>query len=151
MKCPVCNNEETKVIDSRASFAGYGVRRRRECLGCGFRFTTSEAAELLDLTLIKSDGRREPYVREKLEAGLRKALEKRPVDVDTFRNLIGSIERDIQRLRQSELSTREIGEVVMTHLKDFDSVAYIRFASVYRAFQDVRTFQEELDKLMVSE
>lgn len=106
-----------------------------------------EEIELLDLMLVKSDGRREPYMREKLEAGLRRALEKRPVTRERFKALVGSIERDIQRMKNTEVTTGEIGEIVMTHLRSFDSVAYIRFASVYRSFQDVETFQKELKKL----
>jgi len=104
--------------------------------------------EIMDLTVLKSDGRREPYMREKLETGLRKALEKRPCAPEGFRMLIGAIECDIQRLRKPEASSSEIGEIVMKHLRKFDSVAYIRFASVYRSFEDVQTFQEEVEKLV---
>jgi transcriptional repressor NrdR len=147
MRCPVCNHEDTKVVDSRIANDGLAVRRRRECVKCDYRFSTTEGVEILDLTLVKRDGRREPYSREKLEAGLRKALEKRPVSDDSFSTLVGGIERDIQKRRRNELPAIEIGEIVMKRLRGFDSVAYIRFASVYRSFQDVRTFQEELDKL----
>jgi transcriptional repressor NrdR len=148
MRCPVCANEETKVVDSRVSGDGLGVRRRRECSKCDFRFSTVEAVEIFDLTVLKSDGRREPYSRDKLEAGLRRALEKRPNTSDGFRGLVGAIERDIQRKRRSEVASSEIGELAMEHLRKFDSVAYIRFASVYRSFEDVQTFQEELKKLV---
>ncbi len=148
MRCPVCNCEDTKVVDSRVSTDGLSIRRRRECAECDFRFSTVEAMEIMDLTVLKSDGRREPYMREKLEAGLRKALEKRPFTPDRFRTLVGAIEYDIQRLRKSELESSGIGEIVMRHLRKADSVAYIRFASVYRSFEDVQTFKEELDKLV---
>lgn len=147
MRCPVCNHDETRVVDSRSAGEGYTTRRRRECTKCEYRYSTMEEIELLDLMLVKSDGRREPYMREKLEAGLRRALEKRPVTRERFKALVGSIERDIQRMKNTEVTTGEIGEIVMTHLRSFDSVAYIRFASVYRSFQDVETFQKELKKL----
>jgi len=148
MKCPVCANEETKVVDSRTVNDGLGVRRRRECAKCDFRFSTVEAVEIFDLTVIKSGGRREAYLREKLESGLRHSLEKRPNEPDNFRSLIGAIERDIQCLRKSEVASSEIGEIVMNHLRNYDSVAYIRFASIYRSFEDVQTFQEEVKKLI---
>jgi transcriptional repressor NrdR len=148
MKCPVCTTEETKVVDSRATADGLGVRRRRECVKCDFRFSTVESVEIFDLAVIKNDGRREPYQREKLELGLRHSLEKRPNTPNEFRALIGAIERDIQRLRKSEVSSAEIGEIVMNHLRKYDSVAYIRFASVYRSFEDVQTFRDELEKLV---
>lgn len=147
MRCPVCGHEDTRVVDSRAAGDGYAIRRRRECEECEYRFSTTEDVELLDLMLVKSDGRREPYMREKLEAGLKRALEKRPVTSERFKSLVGSIERDVQKLRNAELTTREVGEIVMAHLRSFDTVAYIRFASVYRSFQDVETFQKELKKL----
>jgi len=147
MRCPVCSNEDTRVVDSRSAGDGYAIRRRRECTSCEYRFSTVEEVELLDLMLVKSDGRREPYMREKLVAGLKRALEKRPVTGERFKNLVSSIERDIQRRKDAELTTREIGEIVMGHLRSFDSVGYIRFASVYRSFQDVETFQKELQKL----
>ncbi|MFH1047761.1 MAG: transcriptional regulator NrdR [Patescibacteria group bacterium] len=148
MRCPVCTNEETKVVDSRTIDDGLGVRRRRECAKCDFRFSTVEAVEIFDLTVLKSDGRREPYQREKLESGLRHSLEKRSKTPEQFRALIGTIERDIQCLRKSEVNSKEIGEIVMDHLRRFDSVAYIRFASIYRSFEDVQTFQEEVKKLV---
>ncbi len=147
MICPVCSHEETKVTDSRETADGSAIRRRRECLKCGFRFSTLEEGMLLDFTVLKSDGRRVPYAREKLESGLRKALEKRPCDAEAFRQLVAGIERDIQRLRQDEVPSRAIGEIVMEHLKEFDQVAYIRFASVYRSFADAKEFGEELKRL----
>jgi transcriptional repressor NrdR len=148
MRCPVCNYKDTKVVDSRLSSDGMSIRRRRECEKCTYRFSTMEETELLDLMLVKRDGHRELYSREKMERGLRKALEKRPyTDVD-FQKLVHAIERDIQKKNRNELRSEQLGEIVMKRLKGFDKVAYIRFASVYRAFEDVQTFQQELNKLV---
>lgn len=148
MRCPVCNRLDTKVIDSRLTGSGMSIRRRRACEACGYRFSTAESAEIFDLSVIKRDGTREPYRREKLEVGLRKALQKRPVTEDDFQRLVSEIERDIQKKRRDEVTTREIGEIVMHRLRSFDKVAYIRFASVYRSFEDVATFQRELKRLL---
>lgn len=148
MRCPVCNNSDTKVVDSRLSTDGMNVRRRRECERCNFRFSTLEEMELLDLTVVKRDGRREAYSREKLVRGLEKALEKRPCTEMSLQQLVHKIERDIQKKRRGELTTKEIGEILMKHLKGFDKVAYIRFASVYRSFDDVKTFEQELRSLL---
>lgn len=148
MRCPVCNKPDTKVIDSRLSVDGMNVRRRRECEACDFRFSTLEEMELLDLTVVKRDGRRESYSREKLMRGLEKSLEKRPYTEADLQQLVHKIERDIQKKRRGELTTKELGEIVMKHLKTFDKVAYIRFASVYRSFDDVKTFEEELRSLL---
>lgn len=139
---------DTKVTDSRLSAEKTSIRRRRECVRCGFRFSTVEHAEILDLTVIKRDGRRVPYDKEKIESGLRKALEKRSHTQDKFRKLVNNIETDIQKLKRQELTSLEIGEIVMKHLARFDKVAYIRFASVYRQFEDVKTFQRELNRLL---
>lgn len=147
MKCPVCLTPDSKVTDSRLTSEGFAIRRRRECVTCSFRFSTYEEVELLNIAVIKRDGRREPYTREKLEGGLKKALEKRPVTRDDFKKLVNRIERDIQHLQRTEITSRLLGEIVMKRLKRFDSVAYIRFASVYRSFQDVATFQRELAHL----
>ncbi|MFA5134332.1 MAG: transcriptional regulator NrdR [Patescibacteria group bacterium] len=147
MKCPACHHPDSKVTDSRLVNDGMAVRRRRECLECKFRFSTYEEVEILDLAVIKSDGRREPYAREKLENGLKKAFEKRPITKDGFKQLISTIERDIQLAAKEEIESSTLGEIVMKHLKRKDQVAYIRFASVYRSFEDVETFQEELMKL----
>lgn len=147
MHCPVCNHADTKVVDSRLSTDGDAIRRRRECEKCGHRFSTNEVVELLDLTIVKRDGHREGYSLDKLERGLKKAFEKRPVTNVAFRSLVRSIERDIQRLKRDEITSPELGEIVMHHLKKFDKVAYIRFASVYRQFEDVASFKRELDKL----
>ena len=151
MRCPLCNFDDTKVVDSRIIADGLSIRRRRECMECEYRFSTVEGVEILDLTVVKRDGRREPYLREKMEVGLKKALEKRSNDPEEFRSLVGAIERDIQKKKKDEIESEEIGEIVMAHLRTFDTVAYIRFASVYRAFTDVKTFQEELDKLLIKD
>jgi len=150
MHCPVCNYSETKVTDTRVSGDGFAVRRRRECLKCNFRFSTVEEHEILDLTVVKRNGQREAYNRDKLASGLRKSLEKRPVTTDRFKKLLGSIEVDIQRKKKNEITTREIGEIVMKRLMHFDKVAYIRFASVYRQFEDVGRFQNEVKKLLTT-
>jgi len=148
VRCAVCNHKDTKVVDSRMSSDGVSVRRRRECEKCGFRFSTLEEIELLDLTVVKRDGRRENYAKEKMVRGLEKALEKRPFTDATFQTLVHKIERDIQKKRRGQLTTAELGDIVMKHLRLFDKVAYIRFASVYRSFEDVKTFESELRKLL---
>lgn len=148
MHCPVCNSAETKVVDSRMSGDGMNIRRRRECERCGHRFSTLESLEILELAVVKRDGSRQPYSREKLEAGLRRALEKRPITADDFHKLVNLIERDIQKLKRDEVTSKEIGEIVMHRLQQFDKIAYIRFASVYRSFEDVKTFERELKRLM---
>ncbi len=147
MHCPFCNYYDTKVTDSRVATDGLTIRRRRECTKCGFRFSTVEESEILDLTVIKRDGRHEPYNKEKLEQGLKHSLEKRPHTAEHFRGLVQKIERDIQRKRKVELTSKDIGELVMKRLKTFDQVAYIRFASVYRSFQDAQSFARELKGL----
>lgn len=150
MYCPLCNSDNTKVNDSRSAADGVSVRRRRECVKCGYRFSTIEEVEILDLAVIKRDGRKEPYSKMKLVHGLERSLEKRDYDKEAFNCLVNQIERDIQKLKSSEVSTEEIGKIVMHHLRDFDQVAYIRFASVYRAFQDVQSFEKEVSNLNVS-
>ncbi len=147
MKCPVCYHQDTRVVDSRVASDGLSIRRRRECLECNFRFSTFEEIEILDLTVLKRDDKKENYNREKIIKGLKKSLEKRPIDEDKFKQLIHLIERDIQKLRKNEVSTEEIGKIIMKHLKKVDQVAYIRFASVYQSFEDVDTFKNELNKL----
>lgn len=147
MNCPVCLNQDTKVIDSRVASDGLSIRRRRECLKCDFRFSTIEEVEILDLTVIKRDNRKETYSREKIIKGLKKALEKRPVTADKFKKMVNSIERDLQVLRKNEVEAEKIGKIIMKNLKKTDKVAYIRFASVYRSFEDLDSFQEELNKL----
>ncbi len=145
MKCPVCNYKETKVVDSRVASDGITIRRRRECLKCGFRFSTYEQVELLELMVIKRSGQKESYSREKLEQGLRKAFEKRPISAEAFRILVNKIEKNIQARKKNEISSQEIGEVVIKELKKKDPVAYIRFASVYHAFKDLDSFQKEIN------
>ncbi|OGL73731.1 transcriptional regulator NrdR [Candidatus Uhrbacteria bacterium RIFCSPHIGHO2_12_FULL_60_25] len=150
MHCPVCSHDDTRVVDSRISAEGDAIRRRRECDKCGFRFSTLEEVELLDLVVVKRDGSREAYSREKLERGLKKALEKRPVTDASFRSLVHAVEREIQRRNADQLTSEDVGEIVMDQLKEFDTVAYIRFASVYRQFEDAQTFQKELEGLLRS-
>jgi transcriptional repressor NrdR len=147
MKCPVCYYQDTKVVDSRVGSDGLSIRRRRECLKCGFRFSTYEELEILDLTVVKRDGRREAYNREKLTRGLKRALEKRPITEDRFKKLLISIERDIQVLKKDEVTSDQIGQIVMKNMKKTDKVAYIRFASVYQSFKDLAEFKKELNKL----
>ncbi len=148
MHCPVCRYKDTKVVDSRASTDGMAIRRRRECEKCGYRFSTLEEVELLDLTVVKRDGRREAYSRDKLVKGLQKSLEKRPYTEQALKKLIHRIERDIQKKKVGELTSEQLGDIVMRRLKTFDKVAYIRFASVYRSFEDVKTFEKELKSLL---
>ena len=148
MHCPVCSNQDTKVVDSRLMQDRVGIRRRRECSRCQFRFSTIEQVEILDLTVVKRDGTKQPYNREKIIRGLRKALEKRSYTRENFDRLIGRIEREIQRTRKNELTSKQIGEFIMKKLESFDQVGYIRYASVYRDFRDVVTFQRELKNII---
>ncbi len=149
MKCPACYHDETKVVDSRVGVDGISIRRRRECLKCGFRFSTHEEVEILGMTIVKRDGKKEAYSKEKLESGLKRALEKRPITQENFQKLINNIERDIQvKAKGNEISTVQAGEIIMKRLKKVDKIGYIRFASVYQSFKDAKTFQQELDKLL---
>jgi transcriptional repressor NrdR len=148
MKCPICYFDDTKVVDSRVASDGLSIRRRRECLKCGFRFSTYEEVEILDLMIVKRDGRRESYSREKLIGGLKKSLEKRAVTDDKFKQLVHGIERELQKLKKSEVTSRQIGQMVMKQLKKVDQVAYIRYASVYEQFKDANEFRKELNKLI---
>ena len=147
MHCPFCSAEDTKVIDSRLVTDGEAVRRRRECLTCGERYTTFETAELVMPHLIKRDGRREPFDEEKLRYGLSKALEKRPVSVDEIETSLNHIKHRMRSTGERELPSLQVGEEVMTELRALDPVAYVRFASVYRSFQDLSEFQDELNRL----
>jgi transcriptional repressor NrdR len=148
MRCPNCENPDTKVLDSRPVEEGSAIRRRRECEKCGFRFSTYEEIEILDLAVIKRDETREPYSREKLERGIRRAFEKREHTDQTFKKIISGVEQDIQkRAKDGEIKSSDIGEIVMKRIKRVDKVAYIRFASVYRQFADVEEFKEMLEKL----
>ena len=144
MYCPVCSHQDTKVVDSRLTIERTGIRRRRQCDKCSFRFSTIELVEILDLTVVKRDGTKQPYNREKITKGIRKALEKRSYTEENFDKLIGRIEKDIQKARKTELTSKQIGEIIMKKLESFDQVGYIRYASVYRDFKDVVTFQKEL-------
>ncbi len=148
MKCPICYYPDTKVVDSRVATDGLSIRRRRECLKCSFRFSTYEEIELLDLVIVKRDGRRESYSREKLVGGLKKSCEKRPITEDRFKRLIHAIERDLQRLKKTEITSSQIGQAVMRNLKKIDTVAYIRYASVYESFKDAQEFRKEINKLI---
>lgn len=147
MHCPFCGADDTKVIDSRLVAEGGQVRRRRECLSCRERFTTYELAELLMPKVIKRDGTREPFNEEKLRAGLQRALEKRPVSVEEMEAAITQIKHSLQSTGEREVPSRALGEQVMDRLRNLDEVAYVRFASVYRSFQDISEFRAELDKL----
>ena len=148
MKCPFCGFEESKVIDSRPTDEGQRIRRRRECLECGKRFTTYEVIESLPIIGIKKDKSRETFNRNKLMTGLLRACEKRPVSIDTLDNIIDEIEVIIQNSLDREVSSEKIGELVMEKLKKVDEVAYVRFASVYRQFKDINTFMAELNNLL---
>jgi len=150
MKCPICCNKTTKVLDSRVATDGVTVRRRRGCSKCNFRFSTIEEIEILDITIIKNDGSREMYNKQKLKDGIRKSLHKRGKTDEDFDQLIRDIEMDLQKERKDEILSKVLGEIVMKHLKKFDKVAYIRYASIYRSFEDLETFEQELKKLIKS-
>ena len=147
MHCPFCSAEDTKVIDSRLVAEGESVRRRRECLTCGERFTTFETAELVMPRIVKRDGSREPFDDNKLRRGFTRALEKRPVSVETIEDAITRIMQQLRATGERELPSRAVGEAVMSALREIDAVAYVRFASVYRDFQDVSEFQKEIQNL----
>lgn len=148
MKCPYCNNPNTRVIDSRPSDENNSIRRRRQCDECSRRFTTYEKIETIPLVVIKKDNNREPYDRSKIEAGVFRSCHKRPISIDQINAVIDEIETQIFNLEEKEVPSHVIGEMVMEKLKDLDPVAYVRFASVYREFKDVNTFMEELKKLL---
>jgi transcriptional repressor NrdR len=148
MRCPNCQNEDTKVLDSRPVDEGSAIRRRRECEKCSFRFSTYEEIEILDLSVIKKDGKKQMFTKEKLERSIRLPLDKRPHTDESFRKLMSAIEIEIYKKgKDGGISSTEIGDIVMKKLKKFDKVAYIRFAAVYRQFEDVDEFKEELKKL----
>jgi len=148
MKCPFCESFDTKVVDSRPTEEGYAIRRRRECEKCRKRFTTYEKVEEVPLMVIKRDGTREPYNRNKVINGMIRACEKRPATMKDIENIADNIERILHNTMEKEVRTTYIGELVMDHLKELDEVAYVRFASVYRQFKDINTFMEELEKLL---
>lgn len=148
MKCPYCAYLESKVVDSRPADEGASIRRRRECLSCHKRFTTYETMESLPLVVIKKDGSRQSFDRNKVLSGLIRACEKRPVPYHALEELVGEIEQVLQNQMEREISSSQIGELVMERLKKIDEVAYVRFASVYRQFKDINTFMTELNKLL---
>jgi transcriptional repressor NrdR len=148
VKCPYCTEIDNKVIDSRLSKDGRTIRRRRECLGCSRRFTTYEKLEEVLPMVIKKDGRREPFNREKIISGIRKACQKRPVSVPRMEEFVDQLEVHFQELGKKEIDSKEIGERVITNLKDWDEVAYVRFASVYRQFRDINEFMSELEGIL---
>ena len=148
MKCPFCAYTESKVIDSRPAEEGATIRRRRECLACQRRFTTYEFIERMPLVVVKRDGSRQSFDKMKLINGMIRACEKRPVPLPVLEQIGDDIEQELQSKLEREISTVDIGEMVMARLKDVDEVAYVRFASVYRSFKDINTFMEELTKLL---
>lgn len=148
MKCPYCENPETKVIDSRPTEDGHAIRRRRGCENCGKRFTTYEKVEEAIIMIIKKDGRREVFDKNKVASGIIKACEKRPVPMAEIERMTDDIERGLNNLMEKEVKSEFIGELVMDELKKVDEVAYVRFASVYRQFTDVNTFIKEIEKLV---
>lgn len=147
MRCPHCGASSDKVVDSRASQGGAAIRRRRECLECGERFTTYEYVEAFSLILIKRDGRREPYDRNKLQTGVQTACARRPISAEQIDDLVRGVETRLQNLGRREVPTVEVGEIVMEELRRLDQVAYVRFASVYRDFKTAEEFRDELDRL----
>ncbi len=147
MYCPFCGKQDTKVIDSRLASEGAQVRRRRECLACGERFTTFEFAELVMPRIIKGNGAREPFNEKKLIGGMMRALEKRPVDAESVEAAISRLQHRLRASGEREIPSRQLGEWVMNELRELDQVAYVRFASVYRSFEDVNAFREEIERL----
>ena len=150
MKCPFCENPDTKVIDSRQTDDGHAIRRRRECENCKKRFTTYEKVEEMILMVIKKDGSREAFDRNKIYSGIVKACEKRPVPVAKIEEVVDEIERGLNNMMEKEVESAFIGELIMEKLRDLDEVAYVRFASVYRQFTDINTFVSEIEKLLTS-
>ena len=150
MKCPYCTEIDNKVIDSRLSKDGRTIRRRRECIKCGHRFTTYEKLEDVLPMVVKKDGRREPFSREKITDGIKKACQKRPISMTKIEEFVDSLELYFQELGKKEVESEEIGEKVITVLKEWDGVAYVRFASVYRQFKDINEFMEELEEVLKS-
>lgn len=159
MNCPFCNNSETKVVDSRDTNDGKAIRRRRECEKCHSRFSTYEEIEIMHLSVVKKDGRKEEYNRQKIESGLRRALEKRPISEEKISEILGDVEYEIQsrqvecnlpkndKAGSCEITSKEIGKIVLEKLKEVDDVAYLRFASVYKSFGSAESFKKEADKI----
>src|SRR5919199_3143303 len=150
MRCPYCGQNDLKVVDSRDSEIGEAIRRRRECLGCGKRFTTYERIEAVPFFVVKKDGRREDFDPQKLFTGLKKATEKRDISPERLNGIVDQIEAELRRSGRVEIPSQEIGEMVMEKLKDLDEVAYIRFASVYREFMDLQQVKKEIDRVLSS-
>ena len=148
MRCPYCTKIDNKVIDSRLSKDGRTIRRRRECIDCGRRFTTYEKLEEVLPMVIKKDGRREPFNRDKITEGIKKACQKRPVSITKIEDFVDSLEVHFQELGKKEIESKEVGEMVINSLKEWDEVAYVRFASVYRQFRDINEFMEELEGIL---
>ena len=148
MKCPYCSQIDNKVIDSRMTKEGNAVRRRRECLACKHRFTTYERVEALPLVLIKKDGRRETFNRNKVLVGMQKACQKRNISINTLEEFVDELERELQEMGEKEIPSSVVGERIMTRLHELDDVAYVRFASVYREFKDINDFMSELKDLL---
>lgn len=148
MKCPFCDFTDSKVIDSRPTEEGSSIRRRRECINCGKRFTTYEKVESVPVMVIKKDQAREPFDREKVLSGIIQACRKRPVSMEQMVSMVDNIESEVQNLMDREITSTKIGEMVMSELKKTDDVAYVRFASVYRQFKDINTFLSEVNKLL---
>lgn len=148
MRCPYCNYIESKVVDSRPTDEGQAIRRRRECIDCGRRFTTYEKVEEIPIIVVKKDGNRQVYNRNKLLNGIIKSCEKRPVSMNEIENVVDDIEKKLSNSLEKEITSREIGEMVMNRLKGIDEVSYVRFASVYRQFKDVNSFMDELKKIL---
>lgn len=148
LKCPFCGWNESKVVDSRPSDEYVVIRRRRECEKCSKRFTTYEKIEEIPLVIVKRDGRREVFQREKIVNGVLRACQKRPVSINEIEEIADSLEKELQNTMEKEINSKKIGEMVMSRLKKLDDVAYVRFASVYKQFKDINTFMEELNKLM---
>lgn len=151
MKCPFCGCQDSKVVDSRHSEDGLSIRRRRECIACQKRFTTYETVESLPIVVVKRDNSRQAFDRNKLLNGMLRACEKRPVPLAALENAADEIEQVIQNTLDREVSTSQVGELVMEHLKPLDEVAYVRFASVYRQFKDINSFMSELNKILQEE
>ncbi len=151
MRCPFCENLDTRVIDSRPTEEGHAIRRRRECDSCNKRFTTYEKVEEMIFMVVKKDGSREAFDRNKVMNGIIKACEKRPVPIADIEKIVDDIERGLNNMMEKEVESKLIGEVIMEHLKGLDEVAYVRFASVYRQFKDVNTFVAEIEKLLGKE
>ena len=147
MYCPFCGDQETKVVDSRLAGDGYQIRRRRECTGCAERFTTFESAEFVLPKLVKTDESREPFDEAKLRSGILKATEKRPISSEVIEELISRVIRKVQKMGEREIQSRLLGEIVIEELREIDEIAFIRYASVYRRFQDVEEFEKEIESL----